>query len=417
MPAHDGSPRTTPVWQRNLVVLGLGQLVAVSAMGIVIPLIPFFLRELGMTDRAALERWSGMIFSGPFLFAATMSPVWGHLGDRFGHKKMVVRAIVGLAVVNLLLVFVRTPGQFLLLRFLQGAVTGFVPAALAITSASTPPARLPEAMGKLSATASAGRLLGPAVGGLLAGFLAFRQLFLVVGVMMVAAAALVIRYLEEPDTGSRDRSGSLVANLRRAVSEPRLRVALPGLLFAMVSISMTMPMFPLYVEDRWGATLDPKLITGIGFAVVAAFTLITSTLLGRISDRTGLKSLLVGSLALAALVLALHPWARSLPAMLALRALLGIAAAGTGPVLHAMISRAAPEGARGGITGLANSATILGFFAGPVGGGLLANRLGIDGVFRVAGGAAAACAVGAALVARRIGRDREIPALPDEAPR
>ena len=90
-------------------MLGLGQLVAVSAMGIVIPLIPFFLRELGMTDRAQLERWSGLVFSAPFLAAAVMSPVWGYLGDRYGHKKMVVRAIVGLAVVNLLLVFVRSP--------------------------------------------------------------------------------------------------------------------------------------------------------------------------------------------------------------------------------------------------------------------------------------------------------------------
>ena len=71
------------VWRRNLVVLGAGQLVAISAMGIVIPLIPFFLRELGMTDRAELERWSGLVFSGPFLAAALMSPVWAALGDRY----------------------------------------------------------------------------------------------------------------------------------------------------------------------------------------------------------------------------------------------------------------------------------------------------------------------------------------------
>ena len=88
-----------------------------SAMGIVIPLIPFFLRDLGMTDRADLLRWSGLVFSAPFLAAATMSPVWGFLGDRFGHKKMVVRAVIGLAIVNLALVFVETPLQFFVLRF------------------------------------------------------------------------------------------------------------------------------------------------------------------------------------------------------------------------------------------------------------------------------------------------------------
>jgi hypothetical protein len=97
-PTADGE--RSSVWKRNLVVLSVGQVVTISAMGIVIPLIPFFLRELGMTDRAALERWSGLVFAGPFLAAASMSPVWGFLGDRYGHKKMVVRAIVALAVVR-----------------------------------------------------------------------------------------------------------------------------------------------------------------------------------------------------------------------------------------------------------------------------------------------------------------------------
>ena len=51
---HVSSPGKM-VWKRNLVVLCAGQLLAITAMGIVIPLIPFFLRELGMSDRAALE--------------------------------------------------------------------------------------------------------------------------------------------------------------------------------------------------------------------------------------------------------------------------------------------------------------------------------------------------------------------------
>ena len=132
---------------RNLAVLIAGQVVAVSAMGIVIPLIPFFVREMGITDRAAIERWSGLIFSGPFLAAALMSPVWGWLGDRYGHKKMVVRAIIGLALVHFLLVWVQTPLQFWLIRLVQGTVTGFIPAALALVSASTPQDKLPDAMG------------------------------------------------------------------------------------------------------------------------------------------------------------------------------------------------------------------------------------------------------------------------------
>ncbi len=411
--------RVTPIptWKRNLWVLSAGQLVALSAMGIVIPLIPFFLRELGMTDRAALERWSGLVFSGPFLAAALMSPVWGALGDRYGHKKMVVRAIVGLAVVNLLIAFVETPLQFFVLRLAQGVVTGFIPAALAITAASTPRDRLPDAMGKLAASASAGRLLGPAIGGVLAGFLAFRELFLTVGLVIGVASVFVTRFLEEPPRATAGGGFSLVAPLRVALGDTNLRLALAGLLASMVGISMTMPIFPLYVERLCGPGVDPKLVTGIGFAAVAAATLLASTLLGRIAERLGLKTLLVVALVLAAVALALHPLATRIGPMLALRVLLGASVAGVGPVLHAMIGRAAPEGMRGGITGLANSATILGFFVGPAAGGWLANLAGLDGVFRIAAALSLACGAAAAIVGRRVGRDREIAPLPREVPR
>lgn len=405
------------MWKRNLVVLSAGQLVTLGAMGVVIPLIPFFLRDLGMTDPAAVERWSGLVFSAPFLAAALMSPVWGFLGDRYGHKKMVVRAIVGLAVVNLLMAFVTTPLQFFLLRFFQGIVTGFIPAALAITSASTPRDKLPEAMGRLAASASAGRLIGPAIGGILAGILAFSQLFLLVGSTIAIAALFVILFLEDPPRNTADEATSLAEPFRLAMAERRLRVALPGLLVAMAGISMTMPIFPLYVEGLCKPGTDPKVITGVGFAVVAAFALLTSTFLGRIAERVGLKRLLVSSLTLAAVSLGLHPWVHEIAPLLVLRALLGVAAAGVGPVLHAMISRAAPEGMRGGMTGLANSATILGFFLGPIAGGWLANEVGVRGVFRVAAVLALACAAGAALVARRIGKDHEIVPIPRELPR
>jgi MFS family permease len=405
-----------PAWKRNLTVLAVGQLVVISAMGIVIPLIPFFLRELGMTDVAALERWSGLVFSGPFLAAGLMSPVWGYLGDRYGHKRMVLRAIVGLAVVNLLLVFVQTPTQFLILRLTQGLVTGFVPAALAITAASTPRDRLPDSMGKLAASASAGRLLGPAVGGVLAGFLAFRHLFLLTGSLIAICAVFVGLYLREPPRTATREDVTLLGPFREALREWKLRLALPGLLVSMIGIGMTMPIFPLYVEQLCGPAIDPKVITGIGFATVAAFTLLTSTFLGRIAELVGLKSLLVGALVLASVALVLHPFATGIPSMLALRALLGVATAGIAPVLHSMIGRAAPAGMRGGVTGLASSATILGFFVGPVGGGLLANHVGIDGVFRAAALMTLSCGAVAAVAAQRVGRDRKIVRLPRETP-
>jgi MFS family permease len=153
-------------------------------------------------------------------------------------------------------------------------------------------------------------------------------------------------------------------------------------------------------------------MTGIGFATVAGFTLLAAPFLGRISKRFGLKRSLVGALVIASAALLLHPWVRGVAPMLALRALLGIGSAGIQPVLHAMISREAPEGMRGGITGWANSASIMGFFVGPLAGGWLAGSVGTSGVFHIAAALVAACAIGAAVFAKQRGKSRDIVPVP-----
>lgn len=407
----------SPTWRRNLRVLSLSQFLAVAGMSIVLPFIPFFIRELGMTDRAAVERWSGLVFSGPFLAAGLLAPVWGYFGDRYGHRLMVVRAIWSLALVNVLLVFVQTPLQLWVLRIVQGMVTGFIPAALAITSASTPAAYLPGAMAHLQASASAGRLVGPAVGGVLAGFLPFRQIFLIVAALITVGAVLVVRYLEEPPRDAKPRHTSPAANLRFAWGDGPIRMGLLGLLAAMAAHSMVMPVFPLFVEDLLAGAGDAALWTGIGFGVVAGFTMLGSSVVGRIAKRVGLKVVLTSGLAITAVALAVHPFARTIPEMLGARALLGVGVAGVQPALYAMISRRAPAGAGGGIQGYASSAAIFGFFVGPFLGGWLANHVGVGGVFHIAAALAAACALFAAAVAKRRGRDREIPSVPDPLPR
>jgi DHA1 family multidrug resistance protein-like MFS transporter len=404
-------------WRANLPVLVGTQLLAVASMAAVLPFIPFFVRELGVTDRAAVERWSGLIFSGPFLAAGLMSPVWGALGDRYGHKAMVVRAIFGLALVNVATGFVQTPLQFWVLRLFQGVITGFIPASLAITSASTPPDELPDAMGKLSASASAGRLVGPAIGGLLAGILAFRHIFFAVGGTIGLAAIAIVLFLKEPPRIATERHHSPAGNLRFAMADWRMRLSLGGLLVSMAAVNMVMPVFPLYVEDLLGNGMDPAVWTGIGFAVVAGATLLTASFVGRLSSRFGLKNLLMGGLGITALALAAHPLARNLPAMLAARFGLGVGVAAVQPVLFAMISRRAPEGRGGGIAGFAAAASILGFFVGPTAGGLIANGVGTSGVFWVAGAVALLCAFGVAAIAQREGRNREIPPLADTLPR
>lgn len=114
------------LWRKNLYSLWFAQLIAMIGLSLIIPFLPLYLREIGVTGREAVKIWSGLIFSAPFMVSAFLQPLWGMLGDRRGRKPMVVRAMLGLALANFLMGFAQTPLQVLILRFLQGSLSGFV---------------------------------------------------------------------------------------------------------------------------------------------------------------------------------------------------------------------------------------------------------------------------------------------------
>lgn len=62
----------------------IAQFIAMIGMSMVIPFLPFYVRELGVTNLESVEKWSGLAFSGPFIMAFIMTPIWGALGDRVG---------------------------------------------------------------------------------------------------------------------------------------------------------------------------------------------------------------------------------------------------------------------------------------------------------------------------------------------
>jgi len=119
-------------WRTNLYVLWGTQFLAMLGMNLVVPFLPFFIRSLGVTDPNELARWSGLVFAGPFVLSFIATPLWGTLGDRYGRRTMVIRAIFGLALSQLLMGFSQNVVQLLMFRVLQGAISGFIAATLAL---------------------------------------------------------------------------------------------------------------------------------------------------------------------------------------------------------------------------------------------------------------------------------------------
>ena len=85
-------------WRRNLYILWVIEFAAFTGLSLFLPFIPLYVRQLGVTDVADVTRWSGLLLSGPFMVSFIATPVWGTLGDRYGQKLMVVRALIGSSV-------------------------------------------------------------------------------------------------------------------------------------------------------------------------------------------------------------------------------------------------------------------------------------------------------------------------------
>ena len=85
-------------WRQNLAVCLGGSFTTIVAMTLLLPFLPIYVEELGVSDHAAIAQWSGVAFGATFFAAALMAPVWGRLADRYGRKSMLIRASLGMTV-------------------------------------------------------------------------------------------------------------------------------------------------------------------------------------------------------------------------------------------------------------------------------------------------------------------------------
>src|SRR5690606_15645369 len=112
------------------------------------------------------------------------SPIWGAIADRYGRKVMLVRATVGGAILSGLMGFAQNAEQLVLLRTLQGLVTGVVAAASALAVSVAPRERSGEALGLLQMARSVGVAAGPVIGGVLGDAFGFRESFWITGTLL-----------------------------------------------------------------------------------------------------------------------------------------------------------------------------------------------------------------------------------------
>ena len=134
-------------WKKNLYVVFFAEMIAITGMAFVIPFLPFFVKELGITDVKQIANWSGLLIGGPSLILVIVSPFWGYLADRIGRKPMIERAMFGGAIIIFLMAGVTNIHQLFILRLMQGAITGTIAACTALVSTSSPAKKMSYSLG------------------------------------------------------------------------------------------------------------------------------------------------------------------------------------------------------------------------------------------------------------------------------
>lgn len=378
MPASDA-----PVnWKRNLTVTWLGCFLTGAAFSLVMPFLPLYVEQLGITGHSELNLWSGIVFSITFLFSAIASPFWGGLADRKGRKIMLLRSALGMAIVMLLMGMAQNIWQFLILRALLGVLGGFVPNANALIATQVPRNKSGWALGTLSTGAVSGALLGPLAGGLLADSYGLRPVFFITATVLFLCFLLTLLFIREQFTPVNKKEMLHAREVFASLKNPKLVLSLfMTTLIIQVATGSIAPILTLYVRDLAGNVNNIAFISGMIASVPGVAALLSAPRLGKLGDRIGPEKILITALILSVLLLIPMSFVQNPLQLGILRFLLGAADGALLPAVQTLLVYNASNQIAGRIFSYNQSFRDIGNVTGPLIGSAVSASYGFRAVF------------------------------------
>jgi DHA1 family multidrug resistance protein-like MFS transporter len=371
-----------PLWRRNLYILFVVQLLSTAGFSLVFPFLPLYVKEVGIATDGSVEFWSGMVFASQAFTMMLAAPVWGAIADHIGRKPMLVRATIGGAVLVALMGMVQNTEQLVILRTLQGLVTGVVPAASALAAASTPRKHIGEAQGLLQMARSVGVAVGPVIGGVLGDVFGFRESFWITGALLgLSGVCTMIWVHEEFVPSERAKQPGYFSAYRVILNAPGMGGLYELSFLRSLGQSMLQPLVALFVVELIGTEVGAASITGLVIGSASVTGALSAVWLGRLGDRYGHIKILIGSSLAAALLYIPQPFVTAAWQLIVLQALVGFAAGGLVPALAALMNLWSPPGSQGATYGVDTSVNSAARTVAPMIGAAVASWIGLRGVF------------------------------------
>jgi len=362
------------VWRRNLVAVTAASFVGFTGFTLVMPFLASYIQELGVTDLGEVVLWAGATLGVTPAVTALCAPLWGRVGDRFGNKLLVQRSLLSCVIVMGLMAYATRPWHLFALRAVQGLVAGYGPLTISMAALSAPHAQMARAIGTVQTAQRVGPAVGPVVGGLLAAVAGLRNTFLVSAAVYAAAFVMVTLMYAEPAHGrSRADQAGRVAFGTVLAFENFLLLML--VIFGLQVVDRSLgPILQLHVGQLGYGSEDAPVLVGVLFSVLAVSGAFGNQLAGATLRRGTTRTVIAGSVLLAAGALGLFAVVRNMWAMVPAIAVFGAAMGTAMTTTFTAAGSVVPRQAHGVGFGFLSSASLVGSAVSPVLSGLVAAR-------------------------------------------
>ncbi|MCG0458815.1 multidrug efflux MFS transporter [Enterobacter cloacae complex sp. ECC445] len=370
-------------WKVNLISVWFGCFFTGLAISQILPFLPLYVSQLGVTSHEALSMWSGLTFSVTFLVSAIVSPMWGSLADRKGRKLMLLRASLGMAIAILLQAFATNVWQLFFLRAVMGLTSGYIPNAMALIASQVPRERSGWALSTLSTAQIGGVIGGPLLGGFLADHVGLRAVFIITAILLVVSFLVTLFLIKE--------GGRPVISKAERLSGRAVFASLPypGLMISLFVTTMVIqlcngsvgPILALFIKSMEPESTNIAFLSGMIAAVPGVSALISAPRLGKLGDRIGTARILMATLIVAVVLFFAMSFVTSPLQLGVLRFLLGFADGAMLPAVQTLLVKYSSDQVTGRIFGYNQSFMYLGNVAGPLIGASVSAMAGFRWVF------------------------------------
>ena len=370
-------------WKVNLISVWFGCFFTGLAISQILPFLPLYISQMGVTSHEALSMWSGLTFSITFLISAIVSPMWGSLADRKGRKLMLLRASLGMALAILLQAFATNVWQLFLLRGVMGLTSGYIPNAMALVASQVPRERSGWALSTLSTAQISGVIGGPLMGGVIADHIGLRAVFFITATLLMVSFLVTLFLIKEGVRPALKKSERLSGKAVFA------SLPYPGLVISLFFTTMVIqlcngsisPILALFIKPMLPDSTNIAFLSGLIASVPGVSALISAPRLGKLGDRIGTERILMATLVCAVVLFFAMSWVTTPFQLGVLRFLLGFADGAMLPAVQTLLVKYSSDRITGRIFGYNQSFMYLGNVAGPLMGASVSAMAGFRWVF------------------------------------